>query len=215
MKEMFKIKKKYLFMSLILIILAGGTLLLPEKYNSEELSPEQLLTEINDNTRYLTTDEVAHIIISQNPYYLLIDVRDTVSYNNFRLPGAVNIPLENILDKNDEGNYKWEAYLNQDLRKNIFYSNGTVYAHQAWMLTRRLNFKNNYVLEGGLNNWIETVIQVPSPEMGASNKDIEQYSFRKAASMFFGGGGSVTNDDSGSAPVFTTRKKEKGEVEGC
>jgi rhodanese-related sulfurtransferase len=215
MKEMFKIKKRYLLMSLILIFLAGGTLLLPEKYDTTELSPEQLLTDINDDTRYLSTDDVAHIIISQNPYYLLIDVRDTISYKNFKLPGAINIPLENILDKNEDGNYKWEAYLNQDLRKNIFYSNGTIYAHQAWMLTRRLNYKNNYVMEGGLNKWIETIIQVPRPELDATDIEMNLYAFRKAASMFFGGGGTVVNETNTDTPVFSVRKKEKEVGGGC
>jgi sulfur-carrier protein adenylyltransferase/sulfurtransferase len=34
---------------------------------------------------------------------------------------------------------------------NIFYSNGTVTANEAWMVTRQLGIKKNFVFEGGLN----------------------------------------------------------------
>lgn len=208
-------KKRYIFMALILVILAGGSLLLPEKYVSSELNPQNLLKEINDDTRYLSSDDIAHLIISKNPHYLLIDVRDSASYKDFKLPGAINIPLKNLLDKDEDGNYKWENYLNQDTRKNIFYSNGTVYAHQAWMLTKRLNYENNYVMKGGLNNWIETIIQVPRPKLGASEQELDKYSFRRAASMFFGGGGTAVGDDGGALPVFTGKKKGTEGMEGC
>jgi len=208
-------KKRYILMALILVVLAGGTLLLPDKYVSTELSPENLLKEINDDTRYMSPDDIAHLIISKDPNFLLIDVRDSASYKDFKLPGAINIPLENLLDKDEEGDYKWEGYLNQDTRINIFYSNGTVYSHQAWMLTRRLNYENNYVMKGGLNKWIETIIQVSRPELGASEQELAIYSFRKAASMFFGGGGTAVSDDSGNIPVFSGKKKEKEVQEGC
>ncbi len=208
-------KKRYFFMALVLVVLAGGSLLLPEKYVSSELSPENLLKEINDDTRYMTADDVAHLIISKDPNFLLVDVRDSASYKDFKLPGAINIPLKNLLDKDEEGDYKWEGYLNQDTRINVFYSNGTVYSHQAWMLTKRLNFENNYVMKGGLNKWIETIIQVSRPKLGASDQELAVYSFRKAASMFFGGGGTAVSNDSGALPIFSGKKKGKSGMEGC
>ena len=42
---------------------------------------------------------------------------------------------------------QWKDYLNQDLRYNVFYSNSTVNANQAWMLTRQLGYQNNFVLQ--------------------------------------------------------------------
>ena len=41
---------------------------------------------------------------------------------------------------------------------NVFYSNGSVYANEAWMITRQLGYENNFVLEGGLNYWFGNIL---------------------------------------------------------
>ena len=131
------IKKRYIFMAAVFIGLALLLVLLPEKHTSKELKPEQLLQEINDNTRYVSTDEVAKRLIYGDAYTTLIDVRNTDEYKNFHLKGAVNIPLDSLFNKNKDGDYINEGILNQDIVTNIFYSNGTVYANQAWILLKR------------------------------------------------------------------------------
>ena len=204
-------------MAFVLIGLALLLVLLPEKHASKQLKPEQLLQEINDNTRYMTTDEVAEKLIYGDVYLQLIDVRSIDDFQKFHLKGAVNIPLDSILNKDEKGNYEYEDILNQDVKTNVFYSNGTVYANQAWILLRRLNFKNNYVMKGGLNRWIETVIQPQRPLPTASQEEFYLYNFRRAASMFFGGGSvsSVPAEDNTPAPIIKKKGGKKEEEGGC
>ncbi|MCD6555614.1 MAG: rhodanese-like domain-containing protein [Bacteroidales bacterium] len=211
------IKKRYIFMAFVLIGLALLLVLLPEKHASKQLKPEQLLQEINDNTRYMSTDEVAEKLIYGDVYLQLIDVRSADNFQKFHLKGAVNIPLDSILNKDEKGNYEYEDILNQDVKTNVFYSNGTVYANQAWILLRRLNFKNNYVMKGGLNRWIETVIQPQRPLPTASQEEFYLYNFRRAASMFFGGGSvsSVPAEDNTPAPIIKKKGGKKEEEGGC
>ncbi len=211
------IKKRYIFMAVVFIGLALLLVLLPEKHTSKELKPEQLLQEINDDTRYVTTDEVAQKIMSGDAFTILIDVRSPDEYNKYHLTGAVNIPLDSILNKDKNGNYANEGVLNQDIVTNIFYSNGTVYANQAWVLLRRMNYKNNYVMKGGLNKWIETVIRPKQPVQTASQKEFELYNFRRAASMFFGGGtiSSAPAENSTPAPIIKKKGGKKEEEGGC
>ncbi len=211
------IKKRYIFMAVVFIGLALLLVILPEKHASKELKPEQLLQEINDNTRYFSTDDVARKIISGDNYMQLIDVRSAEDYKKFHLKNAINIPLDSILNKDEKGNYIYEGTLNQDVYTNILYSNGTVYANQAWVLLRRLNYKNNYVMKGGLNKWIETVIRPPRPSQTASQNEINLYRFRKAASMFFGGGKVSASASENNAPVPVIKKKSgaKEEEGGC
>ncbi len=211
------IKKRYIFMAVVFIGLALLLVLLPEKHTSKELKPEQLLSEINNNNRYFSTDETAKSIISGDRYTALIDVRSAEEYNKFHLKGAVNIPLDSILNKDEKGNYEYEDLLNQDLMTNILYSNGTVYANQAWILLRRLNYQNNYVMKGGLNRWIETVIKPKRPEQTASQKEFELYNFRRSASLFFGGGtvSAVSSETNAPVPIIKKKSGKKEEEGGC
>jgi rhodanese-related sulfurtransferase len=181
-----------------------------------KLTAEQLLTEIRTGTQFISPDEVADKIIQKDPSIQLIDVRNPREFDQFSLPGAINIPLQDILSEN------WVDVLNQGTKMNIFYSNGSTEANEAWLLTRQLGYQNNYVLQGGLNYWMETVLNPSKPGTIGSNDEIARYDFRKAASMALGGGNVsaiAPAVSSGKAPaqkpgVVPVKKKKKA-AGGC
>jgi len=209
------IKKRYIFMAIVFVGLALLLVLLPTKHISKELKPEQLLQEINDNTRYFSTDKVAERMIIGDRYLQLIDVRTPSEFKNFHLKGAINIPIDSILNIDAKGNYVYEGVFNQDINTNVLYSNGTIYSNQTWLLLRRLQYTNNYVMEGGLNNWIETIIKPKRPSPTASQKEFNRYSFRRAASMFFGGGSvKIVAPEENNAPMPIIKKGSAKEEEG-
>lgn len=209
------IKKRYYVISAIVLLLGLILLFIPERKNRDELTPENLLLAISNEDRFVSPDQLARLIISEDPSIQVIDVRSPAQFAEFSLPGAINIPLSGVLDKDEDGNLIWEGYLNDENTTNVLYSNGTVYANQAWMLTKRLNFKNNYILKGGLNQFFETVINPKKPLNSAPETEHETYQFRKGAAQFFGGGGAVveTETKSESKPL-PKKKKKKGEDEG-
>ena len=176
-----------------------------------KLSPKDLLEHVNSGMQYFSPDEVAHMIVSKDPSLVLIDVRAETEYEKFHLPGAINIPLSSMLDD------QWEDYINQNLRYNVFYSNGTVNANQAWMLTRQLGYKNNYVLQGGLNYWVETIMNPEKPAATSPNEESAKYDFRKGAGQALGGG--AVNESSDQAapelPKIAPRPKKKRVEGGC
>ena len=177
-----------------------------------KLSPKDLLEHVNSGMQYFSPDEVAHMIISKDPSLVLIDVRNEDEYEKFHLPGAINIPLSSLLEE------QWKDYIHQDLRYNVFYSNSTVNANQAWMLSRQLGYKNNYVLQGGLNYWAETILNPESPKSTEPNDAIAKYDFRKGASQYFGGA-AVSAESSSSTttkkPVIKRKTKKKAPEGGC
>ena len=194
-------------MSTLAVLLAVSLFILPDKYSSAELRPDRLLAELNDQTRFISADELASQLINNDPYIQLIDVRTPEEFKKFSLPGAINIPLYKILDKDSSGNYVWEGTLNQDIKKNIFYSDGSIYANQAWMITRRMNYKNNYLLKGGLNTWVETIMRPKSPPQTASQSEFDRYETRKAAAMHFGGGNTNVSTTENTNPTAAETKK--------
>jgi len=177
-----------------------------------KLSPEDLLEHVNSGMQYFSPDEVAHMLVSKDPSLVLIDVRSEDEYEKFHLQGAINIPLSSLLDP------QWTNYLNQDLRYNVFYSNGTVNANQAWMLCRQLGYRNNYVLQGGLNYWAETIMNPEAPASTSPNEELAKYDFRKGAGQALGGGASLEASSSKAAPALpkiAPRPKKKRVQGGC
>lgn len=176
-----------------------------------KLSPQDLLEHVNSGMQYFTPDEVAHMIVSKDPSLVLIDVRAETEYEKYHLPGAINIPLASLLDD------QWKDYVNQDLRYNVFYSNGTVNANQAWMLTRQLGYRNNYVLQGGLNYWVESIVNPAKPGSTSPNEEIAKYDFRKGAGQALGGGAVVESSTqlAPELPKIAPRPKKKRVQGGC
>ncbi len=177
-----------------------------------KLTAPQLLDEVKEGMQFVTTDDVADMLIQKDPSLQLIDVRDKDSYDKFHLPGAINIPLADILSVENED------YLNQDVKMNVFYSNGTTSSNQAWMITRQLGYINNYVMQGGLNYYAETIMNPSAPASTSPDDEFARYDFRKGASAALGGGNlNATTEDAPSAPKPTIKKraKKKRAAGGC
>jgi len=147
-----------------------------------KLTAVELLQEATAKAQFVTTDEIADLIIKKDPSLQLIDVRTPDEFDKFSLPGAINIPLVDFLSP------EYSDIINQDVKMNVFYSNGTLQSSQAWMITRQLGYKNNYILQGGLNYWAETIMNPGQPASTSPDDEIAKYDFRKGASMALGGG---------------------------
>jgi len=177
-----------------------------------KLTADQLLEEANSRTQFVSSEIVADMMVNKDPSFRMIDVRAQDEFEKFGLPGAINIPLSDILS--DE----WTDVLDQDVKMNIFYSNGTLTANEAWLITRQLGYENNYVLEGGLNYWFDNILNPTAPPSTSPNEEFAKYDFRKSASMALGGGGAVSNVNSGSSsvlPAIAPKAVKKKAAGGC
>jgi rhodanese-related sulfurtransferase len=184
MSKKYKLKKflvrRYQILATILLVLSAGLVLLPKYKKNEGINPEVFVKNAINTERYISTDILVDRMIKQDPSILLIDTRSEKEYEEFTLPGAINVPLKNLLD--DDFNY----YINQSAYDVILFSNDNLYADQAWMLGNRLGYKNLYVLEGGLNQWFKTIVNPVEPEETMPKEAFDLYAFRKAAGMYFG-----------------------------
>ncbi|MUP38538.1 rhodanese-like domain-containing protein [Labilibaculum euxinus] len=176
------------------------------------LTAGELLNEIHEGTQFISTDQIADMLVQKDPSLQLIDVRTQAEFEKYSLPGSVNIPLSDLLSE------EWNDFLDQGVKMNVFYSNGNLKANEAWMITRQLGFKNNYVLQGGLNYWAETILNPQAPKSVLADDEIAKYDFRKGASAALGGGNAVvSNSTEGKTakPPIVKRKKKKKVAGGC
>ncbi|OFY19998.1 MAG: hypothetical protein A2W98_13525 [Bacteroidetes bacterium GWF2_33_38] len=202
-------KKLDIILICILLVASIGLLLSPTR-SHQKLDAKQMLQEIQKTGHLISVDNLAKSIIDNDPSIILIDLRDAKEYEKFFLPNAINIPIDSLFSEN------WISYIDQAGMKSIFYSNGTTLATEAWMLTRQMGYKNCYVLKGGINEWIATIINPTLPNSIDSKQEFELYNFRLAAKQFFTGVKieSQQNSSSSTAIQVNTSKKSKKAVQG-
>lgn len=188
-------KKRYIFLALVPIFLSILLVFLPDKSNSIDakrnqkslksakytgVTPNNLLLESVNSDRFIQPDELAKIILGQDPSYLLLDIRDSDQFEKFTLPGAINIPYEKILTAENQAIFDSEVY------KVVLFSNGTIVSDQVWMILRRAGIKNLKVLNGGLNQFYQLYLNPPKPLETDPVEAFETYSFRKAVGAHLG-----------------------------
>jgi len=178
-----------------------------------KLTANQLLSEANARTQYITPEVVADMIVKKDPSLRLIDVRSQDEFEKFSLPGAISIPSSDLLSD------QYADILNQDLKMNVFYSNGSLIANEVWMITRQLGYTNNFVLEGGLNYWFDAIVSPSKPESTSSDEELAKYDFRKSAGMALGGGAIIQTvqdqPSTGVKPAVKAVPKKKKAAGGC
>ncbi len=201
--------KNYIYLTILMLVLAFGTLFLTRKNEPAQIEPEQLLQEIIQPTRYITTDQVAKMIIQGDPSLMLIDVRSEDEFGKFSLPHSLNIPLTNLLN---EGNL---GYFGVPGTKVVFISDDGIKADQMWVLTKRLGFNSTYVMKGGINRWMETIIDPQEPAEEEPYTAFETYSFRKGAQMYFTGGATDEVETSKVEIQVNRREKTSAASGGC
>ena len=185
----------------------------PDRVKHFRLTADELLQEAGAGVQFVSPDVVADMLVQKDPSLRLIDVRTPEEFDAYSMPGAINIPLSSLLS--DE----YTDILNQEAYMNVLYSNGSVYANQAWMITRQLGYENNYVLEGGLNYWFGNILSPEVPSQTNPNEEFAKYDFRKSAAAALGGGSIVATE--GDAPSVkavkppVTAKSKKKPAGGC
>jgi rhodanese-related sulfurtransferase len=177
------------------------------------LTASELLSEVNTRTQFITPETVADMLVKKDPTLQLIDVRSQDEFEKFSLPGSINIPVTDLLSD------QFADVLNQEVKMNVFYSNGTLMANEAWMITRQLGYHNNYVLEGGLNYWFEAILNPQKPESTSADEEFARYDFRMGAAQALGGGSLTApadeNKSTAPKPLIKVAPKKKKAAGGC
>jgi len=187
--------KRYIFTIFILVSIIFALLLLPKvfycsndteskihyrSHTCNNLNPKGLLLEAINTHRYISADNLTSKIISEDPSFVLVDLRNTKQFKNFTLPNAISIPFKQVMDE------KYQSLFANDDYTVVLFSNGTIISDQIWSILRRKTYKNIMVLKGGLNEFYTKVLNPVKPKDIDSKKAHQLYRFRKAAGTYFG-----------------------------
>jgi sulfur-carrier protein adenylyltransferase/sulfurtransferase len=189
--------KRYLLLTGIILALGVGILLMPAKDTAKQTQPELLLAAIDDQSRFLTTDDITDRLVKKDPALMLIDVRPESQFRAFSIPGANNIPVDSLLSASAQ------EMLNQKEMDKVFYSNADVTSDQVWIICKRMKLQRIYVMQGGVNKWFNTIIKAEKPAESAPSEALDLYQFRMAACQHFFG-----SPEMAAAPKADTDKKK-------
>lgn len=201
--------RNYIFLTALMLLLAFGTFFVSNSNKQKQIDTQKLLWEIIQPTRYVSTDQVAKMIIQKDPTLELIDVRSADEYAKFSLPNSINVPLDSIVNESSMD------YFGIPGTNVVFFSNDDIKADEAWVLVKRLGFNATYVMKGGLNTWIETIIQPKEPSEESPRTAFETYEFRKGAQLFFTGAKLEKTTTKKKKVVIKRKKKAVVASGGC
>jgi rhodanese-related sulfurtransferase len=195
--------------SAILVLLSSLIILLPDaRQSSGELNVPRMMEVMNESGQFLTVDQIARMVVYEDTSILLVDVRDPDAYRAVHIPGAVNIPVSDIL------NPDWAGYLNDPVVRPVFYSNGNTMASEAWMLCTQKGYTGSLIMRGGMNEWYREVMESIFEGDRISAADNATFEVRYRARKFFNRMNSMP-DSLKTAFLEVKRQKEAELVGGC
>lgn len=119
---------------------------------SLSVRPQKLMVELLDEKTYFSVDQVAKFLVTEDSTVQFFDLRSPGEFSAINIPGSINIPYNELLN-NDPG-----KFLSDENIKKIFYSNGDFDSNYAFAIASGLNYKNIFVMKGGLNEWFKTIM---------------------------------------------------------
>ncbi len=148
-------KRPYIkLLGLIIVLLTVGlvftSLQTSKKYKFDTKAIE-LHKELVSSTHFIDPQKASEILSKQHDEYIFVDIRNPREFDNFHIEGAVNVPMQQILDD------QFISFLKNDKTK-VLYSNESIEADQIRLLLTQFGYSNLFVLQGGANYWKENMI---------------------------------------------------------
>ncbi len=141
---------------------------------------------------HVTPRELAQWIIDKKQDYQLVDIRDPWQFDDYHIPGAINIPLPGLFE---------DAGLKQLARDKtvVLYGLGAGHAAQAQLLLGMKGYRTVSLREGISAWWQQVMTPTSLLEEGASSSGYQQA--RALRSHFWGTGQAAPVAAPGAAPV--------------
>ena len=135
-----------------MIALAAVVLVVGQPTNADKWENISAVQEerIENREIYAQPGEVLHLLEDPKITVQFIDVRTEGEFNLFHVLDAIHVPFDNVLD--------YASVMHSEPGNTVFMlmSNDETLATEAWKILMAESVPNIYVVEGGINNWINT-----------------------------------------------------------
>ncbi len=204
-KPAVRFKPYYISFAVIGFALAISAFFFPDKKESLiEMSKNQEVIQ-NYELNFITADELACRLMSEDKRIQIIDFRATEDYEKLALPKSISFTIDNLFEKEPSK----ILYLRH--KKNILIAKDDEEAKRVGFIANELGFKNIRVLKGGFEEFENTILNFAPVAEFTSDKPSEKdtYRFRFRASQMLP---KLIKDNK---PAGVVQKKQKRVVGGC
>ncbi|WP_372947454.1 YeeE/YedE thiosulfate transporter family protein [Mariniphaga sp.] len=120
----------------------------------------------------IPADKLADEIV--NHYYALniIDVRSPEEFEKFHLPMAINIPFENMMER------QYEPLFRQRIKTNVFYADGDTLVRMACLKAKYIGNSENLIMRESAGEFQKMFYLAKAPPPEAPKNELQAYVFR-------------------------------------
>lgn len=169
---------------------------------ARDLDIETLAREVETEADHVTAIELARWIRDRKPNLRVVDLRDSIDFDQFHLPLAERIPLSRLVS----------APFSQG-ETVVLYSGGGAHAAQGWVFLRSRGLRQVFFLRGGAAEWLDEVMNPVMPVATGRSGNAELDSIA-SLSRYFGGvprqSDSVVQPHSESVKATAARVRGRG-----
>ncbi len=125
----------------------------------------------------ISADKLANEIV--NNYYVLniIDVRTAEEFEAFHLPMAINIPFDQMMER------QYEPIFRQKLKKNIFYADSDTLVRMACLKAKFVGKSENLILKEKAFEFQKMFYELEPPPGDSPKNIIDIYNFRSQSAV--------------------------------
>lgn len=120
----------------------------------------------------IDADKLAYEIVHHYYQLNIIDVRTPEEFAEYHLPMAINIPFDQILDR------QWEQIFKQRLRTNVFYADNDTLVRMSCLKAKFIGKSENLILQESSAEFRKMFFELEEPLPDASKHELEVYAFR-------------------------------------
>ena len=161
------------------LIIVVGLITMRKPEHSYKNNSAQVLKSILNKEGELIPEKAMYYVDENNPSFIFVDIRNPYEYIKGHVPGAINIPLTDLLSK--ETLKTFDKYA-RDKITIVVYANTQTEANGSWMLLKQLGYSDIKVLLGGYKYFSKELKEnAEVPEIPEYYVEIPKYDFAKIA----------------------------------
>lgn len=197
---------------IFVLVIVIGLLTLNKPDLKYKLSLDETLGQLMLNEEEMHPRDLADILKTEDQDHVVIDLRNPYEFMKGHIAGAVNIPTNSLLDKE---NTKLFDNLSADSVTVVLYGKDQLEANGPWMILKQLGYNNIRILLGGYQYFTGMPLDArdmpETPEYLVEEPVYDYYGIMEEL-------GSISVEDRHEAEqpevIMPARKKKKSAVEG-